>query len=383
MPLRLFFLTRSYVARSEDIKEGISYRYVGLYRSLIDALFTLEPESCVYWYSVADGHLRIITNSGITKRKMGMARAVLYAISKTIKEQSYLSVILAYPSVLPRILKISEYASVLLLLKLFCSFKQIHFFVDDFDPPVEAKYAFRPKVSIAIKIYDRMMELVTLKAASKVIVLSDFWKQYMISMYRINEGKFTIVPNGSQIKWINYNSPSVKGPLTVLYAGSAMNTKDINNMVDAISHLNKKGLEIQLLIAGRKLMPLPEWVQIVHYPWPRFIDQILVNSDVCIIPYSPRIFTFNHSLPAKLFDYMAAGKPVLSTELEEVGRIVREFNCGIVFSDWIDFERQLERLYNDRAMAISLGKNGREAVKKHFVYSQLATSLLKKIYGEF
>jgi len=80
---------------------------------------------------------------------------------------------------------------------------------------------------------------------------------------------------------------------------------------------------------------------------------------------------------------MAAGKPVISTKLYEVGRIITAFNCGIVAQDWNEFAFYIEELYRNRELARKLGYNGRKAMLELFDYELLAEKLLKRLINTF
>jgi glycosyltransferase involved in cell wall biosynthesis len=383
MPLNLIILTGRFAINPHDIREGVGHRYVGLYGSLIKALFRLSPESSVFWYSVVDQYLRVITENGCGKRKANMISAVIDAISETFRSRSYLVVIIAYPSVLPRIFRILEYVFCLLILKLF-SIERVRIIVDDFDPPVEAIYGFsETKPSTLWVTYAKILEKTTLKFASSIITISQFWKKNLARTYHMDENKLFVVSNGSLVGLIHANLKMPTQPLIVLYAGSARKVKDVDKLVLAIEKLRIQGMDVNLHIAGVKLMDLPSWVQSTHCDWPSFVGNILIQSDVCVIPYPSNKFHFFHSMPAKLFDYMAAGKPVISTNLKEVGDIIRSNNCGLVARDWNEFEVHLERLYKDRELAAKLGNNGRVAVEKYFNYELLAEMFLENLIQQF
>jgi glycosyltransferase involved in cell wall biosynthesis len=115
-------------------------------------------------------------------------------------------------------------------------------------------------------------------------------------------------------------------------------------------------------------------VHIASYPWPIFVNNVLANADVCVIPYPPNSLTFSLASLAKLSDYMAAGKPVVSTNLLYTAKIIRKYNCGFVAKNWSEFELFLEKLYNDRELAKRLGENAYRA-SKEFDYELLAQKL--------
>lgn len=383
MVLNLIVLARCFAIDPKDIKEGVTYRYVGFYGSLIKALFKLSPESNVFWYSVDNQSLRAINRNGCQKRKASMMSAIINAISETLKNKSYLAVIVAYPSVLPKIDGILEYVFCLFFLKL-ASLGRIKTVVDDFDCRVEALYdVSETKPSTALVAYYRILEKTTLKLASQIVVLSEFWKNYISRIYRVKASKIFVVTNGSLSRLIPYKLKKPGQPLVVLYSGSATKVKNVDKLVSTIEKMRAQGMAVELHVAGIKVIDVPEWVHIAHYDWPNFISNSLFHSDVCVIPYPPEKFTFFHSIPAKLADYMAAGKPIISTNLKDVGDIIRSSNCGLVAKDWEEFEIDLERLYEDKALAEKLGYNGRVAAEESFNYELLAEMFLENLIKQF
>jgi glycosyltransferase involved in cell wall biosynthesis len=62
------------------------------------------------------------------------------------------------------------------------------------------------------------------------------------------------------------------------------------------------------------------------------------------------------SLPNKLFDYIAAGIPVIASPLPEVSTLLSEFGCGIILTEVTPAEiaAKLMRLKNDTSLLTSL-----------------------------
>jgi len=383
MSLNLMILTSYFAIEPKNIRGGIGYRYVGLYGSLVKTLLKRSPKSKVFWYSHSDQSLRLFHLKKIAKYRTGMLKAVLHATLSTLKGGGRLAVIIAYPYAVPKVNAVFWYIFSLVILKSF-GLGRIKIIVDDFDPPVEAMYAFSEnKPSTVAVTYARILEKVTLKLASSIVAISEFWKKHLMRTYCLKENKIFVVSNGSVIRLIPYNLKKTTQPLIVLYSGSALKSKDIDKLVLAIENLRIQGMDVVLHIAGAKLMDLPSWVRTAHCDWPSFVGNILLQSDVCVIPYPPNKFTFFHSMPAKLFDYMAAGKPIISTNLKEVGDIIRSNNCGLVAKDWKEFEAHLKRLYKDRELTTKLGNNGRVTVEKYFNYELLAEMFLENVIQQF
>ena len=65
-----------------------------------------------------------------------------------------------------------------------------------------------------------------------------------------------------------------------------------------------------------ELRKLPNVHLLGHRPVPE-LPAYIKAMDVCLIPYVPNEFT-RHIFPLKLYEYMAAGKPVVATDMEEI-----------------------------------------------------------------
>lgn len=384
MALNLMILTNYFAIDPENMGGGIGYRYVGLYGSLVRKLLNNSRKSKVFWYSNRDRILRVMSRMKVEEVKCSMKRAVINAILNTLRNREYMIVIVAYPYAVPSIVRIFDYVLPLLTLKIFSLSGRIKIIIDDFDPPVESAYAFsETKPSLFTVVHGRMLEMLSLRLASSIIAVSESYRAYLAKTYRIKKEKFFVISNGCLVRFVQIVPPRTENPFRILYAGSAIKSKDVGKLVSVIDALRQDGLNIELYVAGAKLMDLPDWVQYKSCKWFDFIENLLSKSDLGVIPYPPNKLHFYFAMPAKLFDYMAAGKPVVSTNLKEVARVINAFECGLVAKNWDEFRLHIETLYYDRELAKRLGENGRKAVEEHFNYEILAGELLRKMIDMF
>ncbi|MFZ0386637.1 MAG: glycosyltransferase [Solirubrobacteraceae bacterium] len=87
--------------------------------------------------------------------------------------------------------------------------------------------------------------------------------------------------------------------------------------------------ELEVLIRDERLQDRVRILPPVHR------DQLLVwtaGADVGAIPYQPIGLNNTYSTPNKLFEYMAAGVPIVATRLPEIARIVEAHAIGVTFA---------------------------------------------------
>jgi len=84
--------------------------------------------------------------------------------------------------------------------------------------------------------------------------------------------------------------------------------------------------------------------------------------------------------PLKVFDFMAAGRPLVSTDVADVGRMIREKEVGLVAPD--DPEKLAQttlQLLRDPARQAEMGKRGRQVVEAEFA-GPVVTAKLDRYY---
>jgi teichuronic acid biosynthesis glycosyltransferase TuaH len=122
---------------------------------------------------------------------------------------------------------------------------------------------------------------------------------------------------------ISYAIPSdmtsIQGPI-VGYAGKMMELFD----VDLMSYVAEQLLDVQFVFIGQKLNP--DWMKPLwehpntHYLGDKSyaqLPQYLAAFDVCSIPYSQE--RQHGGDPIKFYEYLAIGKPVVTTDIGGVG----------------------------------------------------------------
>jgi glycosyltransferase involved in cell wall biosynthesis len=91
-----------------------------------------------------------------------------------------------------------------------------------------------------------------------------------------------------------------------------------------------------------------------------------------------RLDLFKAALPSKLFDSMAAGRPIVAPLWGEAAALVEAASCGLVVEpeDPRAVQEAVEKLAADPALAQKLGEQGRRYVVEHFNRDDIAKRLI-------
>ena len=106
------------------------------------------------------------------------------------------------------------------------------------------------------------------------------------------------------------------------------------------------------------------------------IPEYIAIADICLNPFVINTLT-DRVIPTKILEYLACGKPVLSTPLKGTVELLPNENYGIVYSQLDDFISSIEKLLQNKAHLDKLGENGFSYVKKNHYWDSLADQLIK------
>ena len=114
------------------------------------------------------------------------------------------------------------------------------------------------------------------------------------------------------------------------------------------------------------------------------IPVYLALSDILIAPFNDDYFKGTKFWwnPVKLFEYMSAGKPIVSYDYEEVRKIVRDAGLLAKPGNLEDFIEKLNYLIEDENLRKELGKKGREIAVKEYdwkIRAKQIVNIYKKV----
>ncbi len=176
----------------------------------------------------------------------------------------------------------------------------------------------------------------------------------------------------------------VRSERAVCYLGSIGTTRGLLQLVDAVALTHTQPT---LLLAGTCREPGLMEIALRRQAGSRIVEfgeldragatQLLGRASVGMVTLHP---TPNHleSLPIKMFEYMAAGLPLIASDFPVWRTIVDRYQCGLLVDplDPISIARAIDCLIEDPATARAMGERGRKAVEDELNWEAEAPSLL-------
>jgi glycosyltransferase involved in cell wall biosynthesis len=180
--------------------------------------------------------------------------------------------------------------------------------------------------------------------------------------------------------------------LSLVYLGLLEMSRGIMEMVDAAAILRDRGRPVRVTIVGsgrdrerfvERASALGLASDLVSFPGfvPRHADalEIVASADVGVLPHRTNEL-WNTTIPNKLFDYMAAGLPVLTSDALPFARIVREADAGVVFeSGSAGALADAVEQFADADVRARYGTNGRRAIREEYNWERDLQGLVRAV----
>jgi glycosyltransferase involved in cell wall biosynthesis len=235
--------------------------------------------------------------------------------------------------------------------------------------------------------------------SAHILVNSPAYRDYLVKK-GISLSKITLIPNGADPEMFKPDEKgcnvrrdfSLNGSFVVTYAGALGLANDIPTLLRAAGLLKKES-RIKFLIVGDgkeapRLKQMAQASQLSNVVFTNArpkseMKNFLAASDACVAILQ-NIPLFTTTYPNKVFDYMAAARPVILAVDGVIRQEVESARAGIFVppGDASALAQAILHLANNPLLGAELGANGRKHVLANFNRAQQAKafeSLLQRL----
>lgn len=193
----------------------------------------------------------------------------------------------------------------------------------------------------------------------------------------------------------SHSPPITERPFRIAYVGSIAEIRGIREMVTAVEKL-PESLHPKLILGGRfesdallrEIQSYRGWERVDYRGWQNReqVAQILGSAWVGLVVLHP-VINYLTALPVKMFEYMAAGLPVIASDFPVYREIVAGANCGLLVdpANPDAIADAILWLSQHPTEAQEMGQRGREAVLRQYNWDAEKEALLevyRRLLGE-
>ena len=190
-----------------------------------------------------------------------------------------------------------------------------------------------------------MVEAHAVRSIDGIITVCEEQIDRLVSQYKLPREKAVVVNNTPMRSWFKDGKIGVRSPVKVLgHHGHMTPERGLNVLLHGFALIKDEFKDLELHLAGSgesakevgdliNELKINDRVKLIG----RFKHEELVKLygeiDIGVLPYPPNEL-INHTLSNKIFDYMAMGKPVLTSSATPMTRLIKRTGAGLCFAPW-------------------------------------------------
>jgi glycosyltransferase involved in cell wall biosynthesis len=230
------------------------------------------------------------------------------------------------------------------------------------------------------------IERVVFDSADAVVTVTEQLRDFMRNVYHVRK-PITVVSNAADVEAFQpMPQPEARRALgipntakLILFVGNLGHRYGVQSLIEAVHLLHEQSIQATCYIVGQgpeqaevvqriETLGLAETVHMTGRQPADTIPLYVNAADVCVMLHKRGAVASTGLAPLKLFEYMACGKPVVATDLANIGDLVRKHRCGLVVEpdSPAALADGIRRVLADPAAAAQMGANGQTAAVSYY-----------------
>lgn len=191
----------------------------------------------------------------------------------------------------------------------------------------------------------------------------------------IPENRITLIRNGVDLDIFTPGKKSARGKFIITYAGKFQSYQAIDDFIQAATMIQNSNVRFRVIGFSQEDNSRKEVIRNRLGGRVELIDEapkdVLVaylrESDVLVIPRRRSHVTIV-ALPTKFAEYIAMGKPVIVSDVDETAQFVQEYKCGLVYRNGAKgLKSAIVQMIECSGESLQeMGQNGRQLAEKVF-----------------
>jgi glycosyltransferase involved in cell wall biosynthesis len=233
--------------------------------------------------------------------------------------------------------------------------------------------------------------------ADAIVTVTDEIREYLVGKYPEAREKTHVVSNGANVE---ISRPIKKADacrelcfdsdkIYFVFVGSLKKWHGVENAILSVERLIRQDDNVRLLVIGdgperahlRSIVArkgLERNVAFVGKVEYSRVPLYIGTATACLALFDRERNDRTGLSPLKIFEYMACGKPVVTTDVGNLRNIIGRHKCGLIVKpgDIDAMSQALMKLVSNPELSERLGDNGREAAVRHYSWGVISEKLL-------
>lgn len=206
-----------------------------------------------------------------------------------------------------------------------------------------------------------------LSQTDAIVAIAHAIKEDLITYYDYPPEKITVATSATSEQFFEPDPPLERKPGEVVYTGSFLSWKGVDTLISSAKYLDPgisislyggSGKELSEMQALAKQEGVEDKVHIHGFISRNAVANILHKASIGVIPNNGELEGQRYTSPLKIFEYLAAGLPIISSDLPSMREIISEPENGIFFEprNAKDLAEKINNLHKSQELQRAMGK---------------------------